>query len=418
MTEVMVPEAPELKLNDQQQRAVDLAKQWWKTDRFNRPFILSGYAGTGKTTIAQTIMSELNIRPVFCAPTGKAAKVLENKTGIETHTLHKFFYRPRADRITQLQQKLGGYVDAEATGVYESGEPVEDYDLLHNTIENIRTQIREITDSKVEFDLVSNVEIGQYDCIFIDEASMVDQKMRSDLETVGLPIFISFDPFQLPPVGGKGGWNEDEPDILLTKIMRQGEGSNIVRVANAIRSDGEAKPDGKEVMILPRRELALFQIIDFDLVLCGTNRTRREFNDKFRAAKGKAHFGTDPQPGERLICLRNNYNDNVRNGELFTCVSSKVVMNGRVLILELKDDTGEVKTLRAWRSVFENDENTKEVPRGYNAFTFGYVLTVHKAQGSEGDRVAIIDDWKNGDNRQQWLYTALTRARSHVRVYR
>jgi len=421
-------------LNPQQEAAIRKAEEWWKSPaRYKRPFILSGYAGTGKTTIAFEIVRRLGINPVLCAPTGKAAKVLELKIGQETHTLHKFFYRPRQGRIESLSNKLAGLVTAEETGVYKvssedrdysdsggdpQGEPVRDFESLHAEIEELIEQIRAIKDSKAEFDLVSNKELSQYDAIFIDEASMVDEKMRADLETVGLPIIISFDPFQLPPVGGKGGWNEDEPDALLTQIMRQGDGSHIVHVAHSIRTDGQAKGiDGKDVMLIPRRELALFQILDFDLILCGTNRTRREFNAKIRSARGFERQGADPQPGERLICLRNNYQDNVRNGELFTCRSSKVVSNGRILELEVEDDQGDMRKLRSWRALFTDDSNTAEVPRGLNAFTWGYVLTVHKAQGSEGERVAILDDWKNVENRQQWLYTALTRARTHVRIY-
>jgi exodeoxyribonuclease-5 len=48
-------------------------------------------------------------------------------------------------------------------------------------------------------------------------------------------------------------------------------------------------------------------------------------------------------------------------------------------------------------------------------FDFGYALTVHKAQGSEFDRVFIFGtgfgEWRN-----QWLYTAITRAKKELYI--
>ena len=48
-----------------------------------------------------------------------------------------------------------------------------------------------------------------------------------------------------------------------------------------------------------------------------------------------------------------------------------------------------------------------------SAFAFGYALTVHKAQGSEFDAVLLIDEW-SGDDRVQWLYTGITRAKERI----
>jgi hypothetical protein len=51
------------------------------------------------------------------------------------------------------------------------------------------------------------------------------------------------------------------------------------------------------------------------------------------------------------------------------------------------------------------------------AFAFGYALTVHMAQGSEFDRVVLIDEWF-GDDRIPWLYTGITRAAKRITIAR
>jgi exodeoxyribonuclease-5 len=49
------------------------------------------------------------------------------------------------------------------------------------------------------------------------------------------------------------------------------------------------------------------------------------------------------------------------------------------------------------------------------AFALGYALTAHLAQGSEFDRVLLIDEWFRDDPRQ-WLYTATTRAKERITI--
>ena len=53
--------------------------------------------------------------------------------------------------------------------------------------------------------------------------------------------------------------------------------------------------------------------------------------------------------------------------------------------------------------------------RAANEFDYGYVLTVHKSQGSQWGKVLVLDEWR-GSGRTQWLYTAITRAAESVTV--
>ena len=50
-----------------------------------------------------------------------------------------------------------------------------------------------------------------------------------------------------------------------------------------------------------------------------------------------------------------------------------------------------------------------------NEFDFGYVLTVHKSQGSQWDNVVLVDEWRS-NHRTQWLYTGITRAAETITV--
>ena len=53
----------------------------------------------------------------------------------------------------------------------------------------------------------------------------------------------------------------------------------------------------------------------------------------------------------------------------------------------------------------------------YDEFDFGYVLTVHKAQGSQWDDVVLFDESRAfSDNRNRWLYTGVTRAVKRLTV--
>ena len=51
-------------------------------------------------------------------------------------------------------------------------------------------------------------------------------------------------------------------------------------------------------------------------------------------------------------------------------------------------------------------------------FTFGYVYTVHKAQGSEADNVVLIDEYAMQEHAIAWRYTAITRAAKKLTVVR
>ena len=90
-----------IELSGQQLQAVDAVIKWSKTA--SKTFILTGHAGSGKTTIAKTIAS--NFKSVlYGAFTGKAASVLESKGCIPATTIHSMIYKPVEDPISGITE--------------------------------------------------------------------------------------------------------------------------------------------------------------------------------------------------------------------------------------------------------------------------------------------------------------------------
>jgi exodeoxyribonuclease-5 len=107
------------------------------------------------------------------------------------------------------------------------------------------------------------------------------------------------------------------------------------------------------------------------------------------------------------------------NGQTWHVVTSKEYGKGKhYLSLGLQDDDGNKRGCVAHRAYFDGDpENVDRSNRAVNEFDFGYVLTVHKSQGSQWGSVVLIDEWTFSD-REKWLYTGITRAVESVTVLR
>ena len=125
----------------------------------------------------------------------------------------------------------------------------------------------------------------------------------------------------------------------------------------------------------------------------------------------------DPLPvaGDKLVCLRNNRRKRLFNGGLFS-VRERSARKSGVLRLRLSPDEGQ--NMREVRVSVRPECFTGAVEgldwpqrRNYDEFDYGYVLTVHKAQGSQWEEVVLFDEsFAFTENRERWLYTGITRA--------
>jgi exodeoxyribonuclease-5 len=113
--------------------------------------------------------------------------------------------------------------------------------------------------------------------------------------------------------------------------------------------------------------------------------------------------------------LRNNKKKGLFNGSLWS-VKERAVSRSRLITMRiLPDDDAGRRALKVsvrpecFTGAIE-DFDWPERKR-YDEFDYGYVLTVHKAQGSQWDDVVLFDEsFAFPDSRARWLYTGITRA--------
>jgi ATP-dependent exoDNAse (exonuclease V) alpha subunit len=330
-------------------------------------FRLFGYAGTGKTTLARHIAEHVDGKVLFAAFTGKAALVMRSKGCMNAATIHSLIYKAR-----------------------ESGEEVP------------------------SFDLWDDAPASKAALIVIDECSMVDAELGRDLKSFGVPLLVLGDPAQLPPIQGGGFFTDAEPDAMLTEVHRQAEGNPIIRLSMDIRAGHELEPGRYgETQIVTRDDLDGQRVIDADQVLVGRNATRRAYNARLRQRRG--FEGELPASGDKLVCLRNNKRKGLFNGALWS-VKGRPTTRRDIIKMRLQPDdgfAGKGIKVSVRPECFTGGIEGIEWPlrKRFDEFDYGYVLTVHKAQGSQWDDVVLFDESAAfTESRQRWLYTGVTRA--------
>ena len=150
-----------------QQDAINMIKKWFKSAS-KQYFVLSGFAGTGKTTLIKYAVNELDISfqdISFVAYTGKAALALTRK-GTPATTIHKLIYETQ-ETIVPILDKYGNPV------LDKHGNP----------------KTKKVLKYKKKIFLDLNIKL-----IVVDEYSMVSQDIWKDLLSFGVPILVTGDP--------------------------------------------------------------------------------------------------------------------------------------------------------------------------------------------------------------------------------
>ncbi len=415
-----------VELTSDQENAKNFIVEWFlHTD--DQVFVLSGYAGTGKTFLINYVIKDVlclepGVQAVFVTPTGKAATVLA-QSGTVAGTVHSLIYIRNEDEFD----------------VDENGEIIERKELSFYKREKI--------DEKIKL-------------IVIDEASMINETVLNDLLSFGVKCLFCGDSAQLPPVNGVCPLL-GSPHYMMKEIVRQAADNPIIKLATMARQ-GELIPygnyDGK-VCVIGRHSFAGEErkrlLLKADQVICGRNRTRSLLNEEIRRYKGIPQEATLPIDGEKLICTLNDWEKPLDKHKKFFLVNgligtAKNITEGLdgLAMMDFQADiakdsvrtpfdtgiftSGKYHHHYGERAVTFTDgtvahednfallhklkvQNEEPICR----FEFAYAVTCHKAQGSEFGFVVVFDEsWAFGEEKNRWLYTAITRAREKLLIIR
>lgn len=380
-------------LTDKQEAGLKIAVARYKA---REPWTcISGYAGTGKSTLVKFIIAALNLRPedvAYVTFTGKAASVLRHKGCPNAMTAHKLLY-------------------------YSKRMP----------------------SGKFIFSPRKTLE-GNYSLIVVDEISMLPNDLWELLLSHKKHVIALGDPFQIPPIDKKADNHVlDTPHIFLDEIMRQAQESEIIRLTMDIR-DFKAPQyfKGNEIQVLRPSEVVDGMYGWADQIICATNRKRQEINDYMRQAAGR---GPEPELGDKIICCRNCWDildlsgeNALVNGTIGTLGEFEIgmqdypifgfpsvpVMRAEILTADgiFQEVTMDYQMLKEGKP-FLTSQQAYQIYRRPDLknlepvdFNYGYAITGHRAQGSEWDKVLVFEERFPFDREEhaRWLYTAATRA--------
>lgn len=357
---------------------------------------ICGYAGTGKSTLIKFAIEALGVskdKIAYATFTGKAAEVLRKKGNEGACTLHKLLY-------DHFPKPGGGFIRKPKTSI-------------------------------------------GYKIVVVDEISMAPKSMIEMLLKHDCFCIFVGDNFQLPMIDKNEEHNYlENRHIFLSQVMRQAAESEIIQISMKIRN-GEPIDfmKGKEVIIIPKSELVEGHLTWADQILCGTNATRENINRQMREIYG---FSGLPQDGEKIVIKRNYWDicndsgDALVNGcvgtfknpfESFRRIPPYVKNNRRdlpVIISEFISEDGSSfgniefdkdfllteKPCIDWRVSYQLGKLKNKlgdiVPK---QATYGYALTGHAAQGSQWDKVLVIEEKFpfSEEEHARWLYTCCTR---------
>ncbi|VBB07239.1 Hypothetical protein LUCI_2483 [Lucifera butyrica] len=372
-------------------------------------YILSGYAGTGKTTIAENVVRyalAIQKNCIITAPTNQAVKVLKDKfddINVVFGTLHSILY----------------------------GSPDPDTGQW-----------------------IPRVNFEAHHVVLVDESSMLNQTVYTDLiresRLAGAKVIFFGDNFQLEPIG-------DDPGILknknfeLTEVKRQGAGSEILLYATCLRklnqitipydSRGEVTISGKQDAVQSFLQSVINQ--EDSIFIVGTNNARLALNQRARRVKFGENITDEPQNGDKILFIGNSLY--FVNGDRLTLNKIAVIASK---ILPVKENVqGQSIPIVAYLIINDNhkiillpsiekssvyhgqflevdkyfptdwyDKNLatrkQELSKSVSIATYGYVITAHKSQGSQWEKVFVHQDAFRHNPR--WLYTAVTRAEKEL----
>lgn len=416
-----------------------------------RVFILNGYAGTGKTTLTSALVQTLRAHRqgvVLLAPTGRAAKVFNGFSGVPASTIHRHIYR---------NSLMGGY-----------GPPAPKENKYKDTIFIVDEASMIGSDNEAGSNLLTDLIHYVYSG---ENCRMILLGDTAQLPPVGQAESPAMSVDNLHSYGLRVS------RATLTDVARQSAHSGILHNATRLRR-AMALPTDKAPGIvclhtgnfddisivfgedMPDLLHSLYSNdgIEDTVIVTRSNRSASLYNQAIRSQV----LGHEEEltPGDLLIAAKNNYYwtrtvrglDFIANGEVLRLI--KVIATEKHfglrfadVVMEIADRPGiefEAKialdTLTGDSAALDRASMQQiyeglaaEAPDGvapsasrlrespyWNALQvkYAYAVTCHKAQGGQWKNVFIdlsyIPPDQVGYEFYRWLYTAVTRARTHL----
>ncbi len=417
-------------------------------------YVLKGYAGTGKTTIVGTIVTNLwkvKKSAVLMAPTGRAAKVISNYSNKEAFTIHKKIYFPKKEKSGGVKFVLQPNKHKNTIFIVDEASMIPDAPA-------------ESSGSLLD-DLIQYVYSGhQCKLLLIGDTAQLppvklDLSPALNADTLGL------------------NYNKDVLKMELDEVVRQEQNSGILANATVMREALSSSfindfkfdlSDFKDIVRLIDGHDVMDAITDAygDLgkeetaIIVRSNKRANLYNQQIR---NRILFNeSELSSGDYLMVVKNNYfwlkpsseAGFIANGDIievleifsiqelygfrFAEVKIRMVDYPKMLPFEtvLLLDTIDAETPslpyedsnRLYQEVMKDfeSESTKYMKflkvkgnKHFNALQvkFSYAITCHKSQGGQWNTVFVEQPYlPNGVDKEylRWLYTAATRAKEKL----
>lgn len=365
----------------------------------NKVSVITGGPGTGKTTIIKSVVEvakKTDNKVILCAPTGRAAKRLEESTGLSATTIH---------RLLKYTKQDDGFLSFE----HDRDNPVDG------------------------------------DIIIVDEASMMDIEITArlvDAITINSSIVFVGDIDQLPSVG-PGNVLRDIIDsgfaktITLDTIYRQNEDSNIVTNAHLINTGKMplVNEEGKDFFFIkthshyeaskiiadlvnrrlpnyykydPFEDIQVLSIMKRGLV--GTEELNKNLQNVLNHQNSSnivEYKDVVYSVGDKVMQSVNNYS--LEYTDEFGMKQEGVFNGDMGIITDLDSETGTLVVK------FDDGRIVKYEKTNIDELMLSYAITIHKSQGSEFKAVVIpITSGPYMLLTRNLIYTAITRAKELV----
>lgn len=387
-----------ISLTEKQEKIVSEAVNWYYNSS-DQIFQFAGNPGTGKSVVMNAIINAIGLNSNSVAPMayiGAAAINMRLKGIQNAKTIHSWIYEPVEEPILDSNGNI-----------------------IYNKYFN-RPEVKTV------YRLKSLPDIKLF---AIDEGGTVPYRMRKDILKSGKKVLVAGDLDQLPPVGDYPAFLTDGRVYVLDEIMRQAKNSAIIYLCQRAKKGLPIHTGvyGNEVIVLEEKDFELIapQILpSAGVVLCGRNETRTRYTNYIRHDILKKS-NTLPDKGEKIICRKNDWRIesggiNLTNGLCGRVLNQPDVssFDGKCFHIDFLPDLNPIPFINVPvdYEFFTADIARKNDMKAFNycngeAFEFGYVQTVHLAQGSQWSTGVYFEEYMPSNN-NQLNYTALSRFRS------